>query len=63
MLVIKINTDNDAFSSEESARQELARILRKIALDLENNIDAAKSQTIFDYNGNDIGRWRFQKES
>jgi hypothetical protein len=40
---------------------EIARILRKIAHEIEyDGIDARKFQTILNISGNDAGRWRLK---
>ncbi len=57
---VNINTENDAFQPDP--RPELAVILRKIADDLtagfmRGDDDYRWYQTIFDGNGNDVGRY------
>ena len=54
MVIVQFNTDNDNFNGEST--EEIARILRKIATDIENG-DTAKG--IMDINGNRIGQWEF----
>ncbi len=53
MVIVQFNTDNAAF---DEATTEIARILRKIAEDVENG-ETAKG--ILDFNGNRIGQWEF----
>lgn len=53
MVIVQFNTDNAAFSE---TTVEVARILRKIADDIENG-DTAKG--ILDSNGNRVGQWEF----
>lgn len=52
MYTIKIKTDNAAFG-EGGEGHELARILRKLASDLEAY--GASEETIMDHNGNRVG--------
>lgn len=58
-FTVNIHTENDAFEGDPSP--ELARILRKIADDVENyqakGMNYALFQTILDINGNDVGRY------
>ena len=65
-----LSTDNAAFGDEterdladERTRVELARILRRIANDIEDGKDISMYQTIFDINGNDVGRYALKDES
>lgn len=51
-----IHTDNAAFD-DESKQYEIARILRDIADKVESNGVNWNYKTIFDYNGNDVGRY------
>ncbi len=54
-----IDTDNAAF--ENDREQETARILRKIADDLDSHADDfSMYRTLFDFNGNDLGRAAFK---
>lgn len=50
-----IDTDNDAFTPEPNA--ELARILRAIADKVEGGEWLGQFLTVFDANGNDVGRY------
>jgi hypothetical protein len=51
-------TDNAAFGKNESeAAPEIARILREIAMRVEDGNFGFPSETIRDYNGNDVGRY------
>jgi hypothetical protein len=52
---IDMTCDNAAF---DDPAPEVARILRKIASQLENWDGYTSYQTILDINGNDVGRWR-----
>jgi hypothetical protein len=58
MLIVKIDTDNDAFHDGEASR-----ILRSIAEKVENGEATGKYQTVLDINGNDVGRWKYSDES
>jgi hypothetical protein len=56
-----IDTDNAAFGDDAASRNmETARILRKIADRLEAGEDFLFYQTLFDINGNDVGRAAFK---
>lgn len=65
MFRVRIDTENAAFEDTEG-RQEIARILRSIANAMETGaVDCwNSSQTIYDVNGNDVGRfvWRDEEE-
>jgi hypothetical protein len=52
-LNVAVTCENAAFENDPGP--ECARILRKIADQIEAGHDA---KTIFDANGNDVGRWR-----
>jgi hypothetical protein len=59
MVKININTENDAFQmggneSPYFRNQEVVRILRKLADNLEENI-TAKNIVLLDINGNSVG--------
>lgn len=62
-FTVNIDCGNDAFIEHDyptymSAGPELARILRKIADQVEGGgIDYSWNQTIHDVNGNDVGRY------
>jgi hypothetical protein len=58
---LQLNTDNAAF--EDDSRGELARILRKTADHVEGGGEIEFFQTIFDLNGNDVGRFALKDES
>lgn len=68
MLTVKFDTDNAAFDdgddtdAPELARSnygaECARILRQIAQQLESDGPEGRWITLFDINGNDVGRWK-----
>lgn len=55
-LQVAVTCENAAFEGDPGP--ECARILRKIADKIEAGQDAYNYQTIFDANGNDVGRWR-----
>jgi hypothetical protein len=61
---ITIKTDNAAFTDEEgeagAREQEVARILRDVAHQLEDGIASAGS--VRDYNGNTVGDFGFRIE-
>jgi hypothetical protein len=70
---LTIRTDGDAFSCGSNAHpedpqecgqmsRETARILREIAKRLDQGDDFAMYRTIFDANGNDVGRAAFKPE-
>jgi hypothetical protein len=55
-FTINMTCDNAAF--EDNPEREVARILRRIADRLDQFIDIEPTwHTIFDTNGNDVGRW------
>ena len=53
-LRINIQADNDSFHDDRE--EELARILRRITRWLEAGDDLSHFLTLFDINGNDVGR-------
>lgn len=54
----KIKTNNAAFAEDgNNGKNELARILREIADNLEQGYDCGPS---FDNNGNLVGRWELK---
>lgn len=54
-IVIKINTDNAAFSEFEWQKSmEVARILRQLSTDIESS-DTVENTKIKDVNGNTVG--------
>lgn len=55
-LKLKINCDNDAF--HDAPEVEIARVLRKIAQDIEDLEATGMYQNIKDINGNIIGTFR-----
>jgi hypothetical protein len=57
-FTINMTCDNAAFEDEPEA--EVARILRSIAAQLEQEGTSRFYETIFDENGNDVGRWRLK---
>ena len=60
MFKIEMSTDNAAFGdTRESQAEEVARILEWVARDLRSNFWARSGlyQTMFDLNGNDVGRF------
>jgi hypothetical protein len=69
IMYFKLNIDcgNAAFCDADyptyqSAAPELARILRKIADDIENGAQYDFFQTIHDVNGNDVGRYAIKHD-
>lgn len=56
---LQLTADNAAFEDPG----ELPRILRGIAADIEADKDIGFFQTIFDVNGNDVGRYALKDES
>jgi len=54
-FTVKIDTDNDAFVDDPTP--ELVRILQVIAETLASGRPYDMFQTIFDANGNDVGRF------
>lgn len=62
MLIIKVDTGNSAFDGD-GLQDETARILRDIADKIETEGAVQYTyRTIFDLNGNDVGRWKLLKE-
>lgn len=53
-----LTADNAAFDDAG----ELPRILRKVAQDIESGLDISHFQTIFDANGNDVGRYALKEQ-
>lgn len=67
VFTVRIDCNNAAFvdyeeATYESAAPELARILRKIANDIENGGQFDFFQTIRDVNGNDVGRYALKNK-
>lgn len=58
-FILNLSTDNAAFEDDS----EIPRILRKIADDIDAGKDIAMFQTIFDVNGNDVGRYALKDDS
>lgn len=62
-ITITINTDNAAFGDDDqwSRSEEVARILRKLATDIEieENVDF---KVLRDSNGNQVGEMKVTKE-
>ena len=62
-FIVKINCGNAAFADEagnvipDTAAPELARILRHIADRVEASTDFDWFKSIYDVNGNDVGRY------
>ena len=52
-FALDFNTDNEAFSDDKCA--EIARILREVIDQIENN--SQDTRKIYDLNGNEIGTW------
>jgi len=57
---VTIDTDNDAFDYPNSRNAETARILRSIADRLDKGEAFEFYETLFDINGNDVGRAAFK---
>ena len=57
MFEVKINLKNDAFIGG-NRQEELARIMRRIAEQLEKRMHEA---VVVDCNGNTVGFWRINK--
>lgn len=55
-FTLTIHTDNAAFDPDP--RPELAAILRHIAHMIETGATIHRFQTVYDVNGNDVGRYR-----
>lgn len=53
-FTLKLDLDNDAFYPDPVP--EVARILRQTAESVEDGV-TYKSQTLYDVNGNDVGRY------
>lgn len=54
-FIVKFDTDNEAFQSDCDA--EIARILRIIAVKVEQHGCGGSFETIHDINGNNVGRY------
>ncbi len=60
---LHIHTDNAAFTDKDNIyadHLEVARILRGVAQGLEEGFDFSHYKTLFDINGNDVGRAAFK---
>ena len=55
MFKVQIDTSNAAF--DDSWPDELVRILRKIATEIENDQDTPRNAYVFDAGGNHVGRY------
>ena len=60
-FTLYVETDNAAFDAENK-NTETARILRLVADRLENGEPFNWNETLFDSNGNDVGRAVFNQE-
>jgi len=56
-LTVSIHTDGSAFTGEGEPGAELARLLRRIAADVETNRVSIDPRGVLDANGNTCGRW------
>lgn len=56
-MTVKVDTDNAAFE-DDGLRYECARILRNVADKIEAGEATGLFQTVYDVNGNDVGRWK-----
>ena len=59
-FVLNLNCVNDVFQPDP--RLEISRILRDVADQLDNGETADYFRTIFDANGNDVGRFKILKD-
>jgi hypothetical protein len=59
-FTINMTCENAAF--EDGPAPEVARVLRKIASQLDEWDGYDKFQTILDANGNDVGRWKLGED-
>jgi hypothetical protein len=57
MVIVKFNTNGAAF---DETSDEIARIFRKIADDVENG---ATAKAIMDMNGNKVGQWEYDPDN
>ena len=55
-----IRTESDAFITDRGA--EVSRLLRSVADRIESGEDFSHYRTLFDLNGNDVGRAAFKPE-
>lgn len=63
-FTLVLHLDNDAFQRPSpKAEAEVARILRETATRLLAGEDFTHYRTLFDANGNDVGRAAFKEES
>ena len=53
-MQIKFSTENEAFQEYDCPHMEIARVLKRIAGQVEEGM---KSGVIMDINGNKVGRW------
>ena len=61
MFQLTINMDNAAFDGDNQVK-EVARILREVVSRLEGGEDFSFYKTLFDCNGNDVGRARLRRK-
>jgi hypothetical protein len=54
-FILNLSTENDAFQPDP--RPELVAVLRHVANEIERGEDIRFFRTIYDCNGNDIGRY------
>lgn len=57
-FTMTIESENEAFDTEDKARRELRRILEAVARDLNDGYD--RGVPIYDENGNSVGEWGFE---
>lgn len=55
MFTVTIKTDNDAFDGSRAKREEIARILRNLAVRVEGSSEVFHACKLFDINGNTVG--------
>lgn len=60
-FILKFDTDSDAFADDPTI--EIARILRHVADRVESGEDCGRYLTVFDINGNDVGRFKHNDAS
>jgi hypothetical protein len=62
-LILRVNVRCSTAAFDDTyPGLEVARILRDIAAKIDSNMASGCYQTIFDINGNDVGRYRLKRE-
>ena len=54
----EIDTENDAFAHDP--HYELSKIIKKIAIDIDDFVCIERTKIVRDTNGNKIGSWSFK---